>query len=143
MTGPEFAELKSALDLYASQYGATDKLWAYFSSVTLAVLGLSVASDKVSKSFVEATLVVFGYVIFCVGNFSALYLSHRQLIEFAAIARAVAQKYQVALTTLEPFSAASVAQFYWAVVVAVCSVVLFVTRRRNRPQPTSGSSSGE
>lgn len=130
MNGTEFAELKSALDLYASQYSATDKLWAYFSSVTLAVLGFSVASDKVSKSFVEATVVVLGYVVFCIGNFSALYLSHRQLIEFAAIARPVAQKYGVALTTLEPLAPISVASFYWAVVVAVCGGILFITWRR-------------
>lgn len=39
MTGAELSELKTALDLYASQYGATDKLWTYFSSITLAVLG--------------------------------------------------------------------------------------------------------
>lgn len=124
-------ELKTALDIYASQYGATDKLWAYFSSVTLAVLGFSVASDKVSKSFVEASIVAFGYVIFCIGNFSALYLSHRQLIEFAAIVRPIAERYHVTLTTLEPLAATSVALFYWAVVVAVCIGILFITWRRN------------
>jgi hypothetical protein len=135
MTGAELSELKAALDLYAGQYGATDKLWAYFSSVTLAVLGFSVASDKVSKSFLEASIVVIGYVVFCVGNFSALYLSHQQLIEFAAIARPVAQKYQVELTTLQPFPAAAVARFYWAVVIAVCFGVLFITWRRNAKPP--------
>jgi hypothetical protein len=134
MEAAELLELKAALDLYAAQYSATDKLWAYFSSVTLAVLGFSVASDKVSKSFVEASIVVLGYFVFCVGNFSALYLSHQQLIEFAAIARPVAQKYHVTLTTLEPFPAASVARFYWAVVASVCAGVLFITwRRHSRP----------
>jgi hypothetical protein len=134
MEAAQLLELKAALDLYASQYSATDKLWAYFSSVTLAVLGFSVASDKVSKSFVEASIVVLGYVVFCVGNFSALYLSHQQLIEFAAIARPIARKYQVVLTVLEPFPAASVARFYWAVVASVCAGVLFITwRRRSRP----------
>lgn len=135
MLPEQLSELKAALDLYAVQYGATDKLWAYFSSVTLAVLGLSVASDKVSKSFVEATVVVVGYVVFCVGNFSALTLSHQQLIEFAAIVRPIAQKYQVVLTTLEPFPAASVARFYWAVVVSVCAGVLFITWRRHAKAP--------
>lgn len=131
MDAPQFAELKSALDLYASQYSATDKLWSYFSSVTLAVLGFSVASDKVSKSFVEATIVVLGYIVFCVGNFSALYLSHRQLIEFAAIARPIAQKCQVALPTLEPLSSLRITSFYWAVVISVCGGILFITWRRN------------
>lgn len=131
MTGLELGELKAALDLYASQYAATDKLWAYFSSVTLAVLGFSVASDKVSKSFTEASVVVIGYVVFCIGNFSALYRSHQQLIEFAGIAGPVALKYQVALTMLEPIPAASVARFYWAVVVAISIGILFITWRRH------------
>lgn len=137
MTGTEFSELKAALDLYATQYGATDKLWAYFSSVTLAVLGFSVASDKVSKSFVEATIVVLGYLVFCVGNFSALYLSQHQLIEFAAIVEPIARKYQVPLTTLTPLPLESVAWFYWAVVIAVCGGILFITWRRNANKPAS------
>ena len=130
MLPAELSELKAALDLYAAQYSATDKLWAYFSSVTLAVIGFTVASDKVSKSFVEATVVVIAYVVFCVGNFSALYRSHQQLIEFVTIVRPVAEKYKVALGSLEPFSAASVARFYWAVVASVCLSVLFITWRR-------------
>ena len=130
MIGPELAELKAALDLYATQYAATDKLWAYFSSVTLAVLGFSVASDKVSKSFMEASIVVASYVAFCIGNFSALYRSHQQLVEFAAITHPVALKYQVVLTTLEPFPAASVARFYWAVAIAISVGILFITWRR-------------
>lgn len=136
MTGPEFSELKSALDLYASQYGATDKLWSYFSTITLAVLGFSVASDKVSKSFVEATVVVLGYVVFCFGNFGALYLSQSQLIEFAALVQPIATKYQVALTTITPLSLASITWFYWSVVLAVCGGILFITWRRNAPKPT-------
>jgi hypothetical protein len=135
--GPaELGELKAALDLYATQYAATDKLWAYFSSVTLAVVGFSVASDKVSKSFVEASIVVVGYFVFCVGNFKALYLSHQQLIEFVALVRPIAEKYHVALSTLEPFPAVSVARFYWAVVSSVCASVLFITWRRRAKSRT-------
>lgn len=130
MTGPEFSELKSALDLYASQYGATDKLWSYFSSITLAVLGFSVASDKVSKSFIEATVVVLGYVVFCFGNFSALYLSHSQLIQFTALVQPIAAKHQVTLSSLTPLSLASITWFYWSVVIAVCGGILFITWHR-------------
>jgi len=131
MLATELGELKTALDLYAAQYGATDKLWAYFSSVTLAVVGFSVASEKVSKSFVEAAVVVGAYVVFCVGNFSALYRSHQQLIEFAAIVRPIAEKYKVTLAALDPYPADSVARFYWAVVVSVCLAILFITWRRH------------
>ncbi|MCV2366087.1 hypothetical protein LNV23_21825 [Paucibacter sp. DJ1R-11] len=133
MTIHDLQELKAALDLYATQYSATDKLWAYFSSVTLAVLGFSVASDKVSKSFVEATIVVAGYVLFCIGNFGALILSHRQLVEFAALVRPIAERLNSGLTTLTPLSTESVSYFYWMVVSAVCAGILFITWRR-RPK---------
>jgi len=137
MTGAELSELKTALDLYASQYSATDKLWTYFSSVTLAVLGFTIASDKVGKSLMEAAVVVLGYVVFCIGNFSALHLSHRQLIEFAAIVRPIAERHQVALTTLQPLSAEAVAGFYWSVVGAVCVGILLIAWRRHARQAMS------
>lgn len=134
MTGAELSELKTALDLYASQYAATDRLWTYFSSVTLALLGFTVASDKVGKSLLEAVVVVLGYVVFCVGNFSALHLSHRQLIEFAAIVRPIAERHHVPLTTLQPLAAESVTVFYWSVVGAVClGILLIAWRRHSRP----------
>ena len=66
------------MDLYIAQYNATDKLWAYFSTVTVAVLGFSVGSDKVSKSFLEASVVVIGYVVFCIGNYRALALAQQR-----------------------------------------------------------------
>jgi hypothetical protein len=88
-------KLKGALDLYLAQYTVSDKLWAYFSMVTIAVLGFSIGSDKVSKSFLEASIVVSGYVVFCVGSYSALSLLQVQLIQFADVIRGVTDKYRV------------------------------------------------
>src|SRR4051812_12614231 len=108
--------IKAAMDLYIAQYNATDKLWAYFSTVTVAVLGFSVGSDKVSKSFLEAWIVVAGYVVFCLGNYSALALAQEQLIAFAALASRVAQHHSVDLTAaLRTFPVAYETVFYWAV----------------------------
>src|SRR3954463_45698 len=87
--------IQAGMDLYIAQYNATDKLWAYFSTVTVAVLGFSVGSDKVSKSFLEASIVVAGYAVFCLGNYRALALAHSQLIEFAALARGVAAQHKL------------------------------------------------
>jgi len=131
----ELTELKAALDLYLAQYNATDKLWAYFSTVTLAVLGFSVGSDKVSKSFFEASIVVVSYVLFCFGNYSALSLSQQQLVQFAALARSVAEKHKVQMSALQPFSVDAVAGFYWVVVAAVCVGILLITYRRRVKQP--------
>ena len=75
-------------------------------------------------------LLAIGYVVFCVGNFIAVDLSQKQLIEFAAIVRPVAEKYHVVLNTLTPLPATSIAAFYWTVVVAVCFGILGITWRR-------------
>jgi hypothetical protein len=130
--------VKAALDLYLAQYNATDKLWAYFATVTLAVIGFSVGSDKVSKSFLEAAIVAVGYVVFSVGNFQALMLAQKQLIQFAALARRVAGQHSVQMSALEPFPVAEEACFYWAVVIAVCAGILLITyqRRMRERQPS-------
>ena len=133
MESSDVMAVKAAVDLYLAQYAATDRLWAYFSTVTIAVLGFSIGSDKVSRSFVEASIVVVGYAVFCYGNHRALSLSQEQLGQFADLARAVAEKRGVTLSSLRPFSTAAEARFYWAVVVAVCAGILLITwRRRSR-----------
>ena len=128
----QLQDLKAVLDLYLAQYSATDKLWAYFSTVTLAVIGFSVGSEKVSKSFLEASVVVGGYLVFCVGNYKALSRSQDQLVQFADLARAVADKHNVPMTALVPFESAHTGAFYWAVALAVGTSVLLITWRRRR-----------
>jgi len=130
MDKDQMNELKASLDLYQAQYSATDKLWAYFSTITLAVLGFSIGSDKVSESFFEATLVVIGYLVFCVGNFQALDQAQRQLIQFADLARSVAEKFNVPMSALKPIGVSRERKFYWAVVTAVCLGILLITYRR-------------
>lgn len=127
--------VKDVLDLYFAQYGATDKLWAYFSSVTIAVIGFSVASDKVSKSFVEASFVVIGYLVFCFGNFQALLLSQKQLVQFADLARRVSEKHGVQMSELRPFSVQAETNFYWCVAIAVALSILLITWRRTHGSP--------
>jgi hypothetical protein len=122
--------IKAAVDLYLAQYNVTDKLWAYFAGVTLAVLGFSVASDRVSRSFLEAAIVAIGYVVFCVGNFHALTLAHTQLVQFAALARRVASEHTVQIPALERSPLAEEACFYWAVVIGVCAAIVLITYRR-------------
>ncbi|MGH7928673.1 MAG: hypothetical protein ACREQV_12850, partial [Candidatus Binatia bacterium] len=122
--------IKTALDLYFVQYSATDKLWVYFAVVTLGVLGFSVASEKVSRSFLEAAIVAIGYVIFSVGNYQALMAAQKQLIQFAALARRVASQHDVEMPALASFPMAEQSCFYWGVVIAVCAGILLITYRR-------------
>lgn len=132
------SDLKQVLDLYSTQYSATDKLWSYFSSITLAVLGFSIASEKVSKSLLETSIVVCGYLVFCIGNFKALILSHHQLIEFSNLAQSVSMKHNIPLITLQPYAPDSITTFYWSVAISVCLGILTITWKRNKktvPQP--------
>jgi hypothetical protein len=124
------AAIKSAIDLYLVQYHVTGKLWASFGIVTLLVLAFSVASDKVSRSFLEAGIVALGYVVFCVANFHALILAHSQLVQFSILARRVAGEHSVQLPGLERSPLAEEACFYWAVVIGVCAAILLITYRR-------------
>lgn len=140
MDTSQLNEVKAALDLYLAQYNATDKLWAYFSTVTLAVLGFSIGSDKVSKSFLESSVVVIGYVVFCFGNSQALMLAQEQLVQFADLARQVAGKHDVAMSALIPISVVNAERYYWAVVVAVCAGILLITTRRQRRVQGTGRS---
>lgn len=125
-----FSDLKAALDLYQTQYSATDKLWAYFSTVSLTLLGFSIGSDKLSKSFAEPVIIVIAYVIFCIGNFLALYSAQKQLVEFSRIARLTAENVHLQLFSLYPIEPPRIAVFYWCVVIAICLSVLLISHRR-------------
>ncbi|MCY1401917.1 hypothetical protein D9M71_170440 [compost metagenome] len=79
----EMLNLKDALELYQTQYSQVDKLWSYFGTCTLAVLGFSIGSEKATRSMREVTAIIVGYLVFCFGNYCALILAQRQLMDFA------------------------------------------------------------
>lgn len=76
------------MDMYQAQYTATDKLWGYFSVVSLALVAYTISSEKVTRIFPEALAVLTAYVVFCFGNFAALEASQRQLVALADLLRA-------------------------------------------------------
>lgn len=128
----DVSSVKEAVDLYQAQYAQVDKLWSYFGTITIAVLGFSVGSDKVTKSILEATIVILGYVVFCMGNFNAIALAQKQLLQFSNIVLITSKNAGIELTSLTPFSVEQIQTFYWAVVVAVSGGILLITLRRHR-----------
>jgi hypothetical protein len=128
----ELLSLKDALDLYQTQYSQVDKLWSYFGTFTLAVLGFTIGSEKATKSMKEVSAIIFGYLVFCIGNFGALLLGQRQLIDFSHMALKIAecQTQLFNISSLEPLSPRSISLFYWAVVTAVCFGVIFIAWKR-------------
>lgn len=127
MNEEEFSEFKGTIDLYSTQYNATDKVWNYFMTTTLAIIGYALESKHALRSLGGAIIVVFGYIVFCFGNYNALMLSHRQLIEFADLVKPMAENHKVTLTTLTPLSTRVIKTFYLSVVVLVCIGIFYIS----------------
>ena len=126
----DLLSLKEAVDIYQNQYSQVDKLWSYFGTVTLAVLGFTIGSEKATKSINEVAAIISGYLVFCYGNFEALSLGQKQLLQFADIAIIIGWHYGVCLRSLTPLSSLYIARFYWCVVGSVCLGVLFIAWKR-------------
>jgi hypothetical protein len=125
-------ELKAAMDMYQAQYTATDKLWAYFSTVSLALVAYTISSDKVTRVFPEAVAAVVAYVTFCIGNFSALDASQRQLVSLSKIVQLQGKAYNLDPMSFPVFSSREVAKFYWLIVAVMVGASLFLAWYRGR-----------
>lgn len=117
-------ELKARVDMYQAQYAATDKLWAYFSTVSLALIAYTVSSEKVTRVFPEGVVVVAAYLAFCAGNFSALKASQRQLVALAALVHKAGADFGVTDKSFPVFPVRRVTNFYWLVVCVIVGVSL-------------------
>src|SRR6185295_2956374 len=142
MAADSMAVLKSALDMYQAQYTATDKLWSYFSTVTLALVAYTISSDKVTRIVPEAIAAIGTYLAFCMGNFFALLASQRQLLSLANVVRSQGKEQKVDLSTFEPFDTIHVGIFYWGVVLAiVVATVLLVKHREHAAEQAAKAAS--
>lgn len=125
----------NAIGLYHTQYDQVDKLWGYFGTVTLAILGFSIGVEKVTRSFLEASIIVAGYWMFSYGNYEALTLGQGQLRQFASFAQEQATLVNIPLKDLSsPFGIDKVRSYYFGVVGAVSLGILGITLVR---RPTS------
>lgn len=135
--------LKEALDIYQTQYTQVDKLWSYFGTFTLAILGFTIGSEKATKSVKEVATIIIGYLVFCTGNFKALFLGQKQLKEFAGLVEEAAKAKQVKLDSLQPLPPDDIARYYWCVVTAVCVGVIFIAWKRQRDAKNAAKMEGK
>ncbi|WP_219584839.1 hypothetical protein, partial [Vibrio parahaemolyticus] len=75
-----------AIQIYQVQYDQVDKVWGYFSAVTLAISGFVLGSDKATRSIKEPIAILIVYWLFCYGNHLALIAGQEQLIQLGEIA---------------------------------------------------------
>jgi hypothetical protein len=124
--------LKAAMDMYQAQYIATDKLWGYFSVVSLAVVAYTISSEKVTRIFPEAFAVLTAYVVFCFGNFAALEASQRQLVALADLLRERGKAAGVNVEAFNSFEPRYLMLYYVSVVLAICFATTLLAWYRGR-----------
>ena len=115
-----------AINLYQTQYTQVDKLWGYFSVVTLAMAGFVIGSDRATQSFMEPIAIVLAYLVFCFGNHLALVTAQKQLEQFATIAKSYADKVGLNVSSVDPMLHTDVKAFHLSVIAAVCLGVIAV-----------------
>lgn len=118
-------ELKDALDLFQNHYAEVDTLWSYFGTLSTAVVGFVIGNESATRSYKTALMVVGGYLLFCVGNFSALAQGQEQLLNYWRYATRFPDD---GLVLVQPIGVAEVASFYWAMAGMVCVGVFVITK---------------
>jgi len=121
-----------AINLYQTQYTQVDKLWGYFSVVSLAVVGFVVGREKVTQKFNESVIIIIAYMVFCYGNHLALIEGQAQLQQFYDIVVNLAVDTKLNVSTMEPFSTQDVKSFHLSVVGAISIGILLVSWFRHK-----------
>lgn len=127
--------LKEAIDLYQSQVEIVNALWTFFGTVTLAVVGFTIGSDKATHSVTEVTMIIAGYAAFALaGNLTALLTAYSDLLQFSALIdnRVTALRDKVPAMHFGVPSLKCVVAFHVGIVVIVCiSIIMYYRSRRD------------
>ncbi|AMM83424.1 hypothetical protein AZF01_02810 [Martelella sp. AD-3] len=80
--------VKDALDAFQAQNNAVDKLWTYFSAVSLAVAGYVISYSSGDGFSTARVIAIAGaYAIFCINNNMALGTGQTLLVSLAQATR--------------------------------------------------------
>ena len=128
--------LKDAIDLYQSQIEIINALWTFFGTVTLAVVGFTIGSEKATHSATEVTIIIVGYAAFAVaGNLIALVTAYTDLLQFNALidnrVAALGKNFPVIRFSVPPVW--GIVTFHVGITLIVCtSIALYYRSRRHR-----------
>ena len=120
------------MTIYQNQYTQVDKLWSYFSFVSIAVAGFVISNDKATKSFREAIAVVIAYGVFCGGNNIALVKGQSLLHDLSITASNAAIKANVVKADFTAVGPNEVFWFQLIVASSVCVGTLVIARLRQK-----------
>ncbi|WP_156373486.1 hypothetical protein [Pseudorhodoferax sp. Leaf267] len=119
--------LKDAYDIYNKHTESAHKLWAYFSAVSLAVLGYTIGKEKVAWPGDMYFVIGLCYVGFAWSNLWILRITQGECVRFASLLNTVAKQVDGADTTIavESASVENVSGFHaFAQLVVVASIFL-------------------
>jgi hypothetical protein len=119
--------LKDAYDVYNKHTESAHKLWAYFSAVSLAVLGYTIGKEKVAWPGDMYFVIGLCYVGFAWSNLWILRITQGECVRFASLLNTVAKQVDGANTTItvESASVKNVSSFHaFAQLVVVASIFL-------------------
>lgn len=128
-------EIKIALEaisLYQTQYAQVDKLWGYFSVVSLAIAGFVIGSEKSTRTWQEPIAIVLAYLVFCFGNHRALIAGQKQLEQFYVIVQNLAKNAQLDVSAMQPFTYQFVSHFHLSVIIAVSIGIIIISYLRHK-----------
>ncbi|BBM64921.1 hypothetical protein VA249_15670 [Vibrio alfacsensis] len=121
-----------AIQIYQVQYDQVDKVWGYFSAVTLAISGFVVGSDKATRSIKEPIAILIAYWFFCYGNHLALIAGQEQLIQLGDIAVKFGDKAGLNISSFDPLSTNLVGNFHIGAIIAVSLGILVISVLRHK-----------
>ncbi|WP_411992090.1 hypothetical protein [Agarivorans sp. DSG3-1] len=125
-------ELKDAIHIYQTHYSQIDLVWGYFSTVSIAILGFTLGTERITQKKLEFRAVQFGYLIFSMGNFSALYSGQSDLIKINNFIILLQVDNELVID-FSPIGLMGLSSFYWAVVASMLIGLQYVYKSRIRP----------
>lgn len=75
--------VKDALELFAAHREAIIKMWGFYSTVTLAILGFTIGSEKAAHDLTTTRIIQVGYGVFALANMTAIATSQWELLAMA------------------------------------------------------------
>ncbi len=112
------ASLAESIKFYQEQVRIVDRIWWYFYTVTIAILGFTIGSDAATNSLWEVGIICIGYVAFSVGSATSLRKGQSDLKTFAEL---VETGFSI---KLKPLSCKRVVIFQGVVVFVVVTAVI-------------------
>ncbi|MBQ1784488.1 MAG: hypothetical protein II007_12630 [Gammaproteobacteria bacterium] len=125
----DISTLLDTISVYQTQYDQVDKLWNYFSVVTLAMVGFVIGNDKATRTIKEPLAILAVYWVFCIGNHAALIRGQEQLEQLGKLVTNQAHElansgFSISLGEFKPLSTDSVNWFHLGVIAAISMGVM-------------------